>query len=390
MGKIVYTQCRIDGCEGGTSNSKKGGKFLSHGYCRNHYHRLRKYGDPLGKYEKTVKCKIEGCNGHGRASGAKKLIIFPNGYCDHHNYKFKMYGDPLSDSKRKKRVEKCSVEGCDIDGKFSKKDGKTYFFKGLCRKHYFNLIRRGGVYVEPKKKEVLPLKKCKVEGCEKTEYIKDGRRYGLIRGMCPIHYWRVKVYNNTEHKRVYIQKEKKVCIVDGCESIVAAKGLCSKHRGRLINNGDVNKVKAVVGEDRNKNPLYFLYTNIKTRCYNKKCKAYKYYGGRGIVMCSDWLGHTGFNNFLRDMGERPSIKHSVERIENDKGYCGDNCRWATINEQAINKRNNSKYVGVFKGGDKWQARLSVFGKEYRSKMMSLEDAIEYRKQLELKYINNAS
>ncbi len=390
MSKVIYTKCRIEGCEGGTPDSKTGGKVLSHGYCRNHYHRLRKYGDPLGKYNKTIKCKIDGCDGHGRSSGKKKLIIFPNGYCDHHNYKFKMYGDPLSDGKRKKRIEKCSVEGCDIDGIFSKKDGKSYFFKGLCRKHYFNLTSRGHIDADPKNKESLPLKKCNVEGCEKTQYIKNGYRYGLTKGMCPIHYRRVKVHNNPEHKRVYIPKEKKICTVPGCESIVAAKGLCTKHRGRLKNNGDVNKVKCVVGEGRNKNPLYFLYTNIKTRCYNKNCKAYKFYGGRGIKISDDWLGNTGFNNFLRDMGSRPSLLHSIDRIDNNGDYEKNNCRWATINQQASNKSSNSGTLGVYKNGDRWQARLSINKVEYRSPMLSFEDAVNYRKELELKYLNNVS
>lgn len=72
------------------------------------------------------------------------------------------------------------------------------------------------------------------------------------------------------------------------------------------------------------------------RCYNIKYKYYHRYGGRGIVVCDRWLGQDGFINFLNDMGKKPTPKHSIDRIDNDKGYSPENCRWSTQKTQVNN------------------------------------------------------
>lgn len=81
---------------------------------------------------------------------------------------------------------------------------------------------------------------------------------------------------------------------------------------------------------------------ITQRCTTPTCKAYPNYGGRGIAMCDRWRNGegdlTGFECFLKDMGPRPSAKHSIERDDNEKGYGPDNCRWATKKEQLNNTR----------------------------------------------------
>lgn len=84
--------------------------------------------------------------------------------------------------------------------------------------------------------------------------------------------------------------------------------------------------------------LYGTWSDIKKRCLYPKYKQYYLYGGRGIKICDRWL--ESFENFLEDMGERPSQKHSIERINNDGDYEPSNCRWATKKEQSRNKRNN--------------------------------------------------
>jgi hypothetical protein len=76
------------------------------------------------------------------------------------------------------------------------------------------------------------------------------------------------------------------------------------------------------------------------RCYNTNNKYYKDYGGRGIIVCERW--HT-FENFFADMGECPSDKDSIDRIDNDGIYYKENCRWATQIEQCNNRRPR-KYV----------------------------------------------
>lgn len=91
--------------------------------------------------------------------------------------------------------------------------------------------------------------------------------------------------------------------------------------------------KRRVGQSR----TYSSWHNVIGRCTNPKHTAYKDYGGRGIIVCRKWK--KSFENFLSDMGEAP-IGCSIDRIDNNKGYCPTNCRWATGIEQQRNKRNN--------------------------------------------------
>ncbi len=88
---------------------------------------------------------------------------------------------------------------------------------------------------------------------------------------------------------------------------------------------------------------YIIWGGIVARCYDEKNQAYPSYGGRGILMSDEW--RNSFQAFFNDMGKRPSIKHSIERIENDKGYFNGNCKWATKKEQARNRRT-SKIVEI--------------------------------------------
>lgn len=92
------------------------------------------------------------------------------------------------------------------------------------------------------------------------------------------------------------------------------------------------------GKPRKQHPLYNAYWNMLRRCYDKNHRVYHHYGGRGILVCERW--RNDFWAFVSDMGERPSSKHSLGRINNDKGYYPGNVEWQTDAQQKRNTRRN--------------------------------------------------
>ena len=137
-------------------------------------------------------------------------------------------------------------------------------------------------------------------------------------------------------------------------------------------------------------PEYKAWAAMIQRCTNPNDNRYVSHGTRGIVFCEEWKS---FEKFYEDMGNRPTEKHSLDRKDNDKGYCKENCRWATQSEQNFNKRtpknNTSGQKGVYKKGHKWEVYIFKDKKRiYIGKYSNLEEAVESRKQAELKYWNN--
>lgn len=85
-------------------------------------------------------------------------------------------------------------------------------------------------------------------------------------------------------------------------------------------------------------PEHRAWLAMKNRCHNPRGEKFKYYGGRGIVVCDRW--RNSFLDFLADMGPRPSSKHSLDRKEVNGNYEPSNCRWASKLEQVRNTRSN--------------------------------------------------
>lgn len=119
--------------------------------------------------------------------------------------------------------------------------------------------------------------------------------------------------------------------------------------GCLLNEfiGNLNKSHGMSNTS-----TYRIWLGMRRRCYSEKANTYERYGGRGITICKRW---NKFENFHADMGERPKGM-TLDRWDNNKSYCKSNCRWASYQIQANNKRNN--HLITFKGKVQTMAQWS--------------------------------
>lgn len=108
---------------------------------------------------------------------------------------------------------------------------------------------------------------------------------------------------------------------------------------------------------------YVSYCNMVQRCYYPKHNRWHRYGGRGIRVCERWLGANGFVNFFKDMGFKPTSKHSIDRDDVNGNYEPANCRWATTKLQA---RARKRVLRVTVGGIEMDLvdACKKYGQEY--------------------------
>ena len=163
-------------------------------------------------------------------------------------------------------------------------------------------------------------------GSRKIDMI--GKRFG-----------RLVVLSESGRKRKEIQWE---CLCD-CGNITYCSGWDLRN-GKTVSCGCKRKEGLPQTSYKHKEfgqRLYYVYMNIKTRCYNPKYYLFNHYGGKGITVCNEWLGEDGFNNFYKwalDNGYSDEL--SIDRIDNSKGYSPDNCRWVSMQTQQNNRTNN--------------------------------------------------
>lgn len=151
-----------------------------------------------------------------------------------------------------------------------------------------------------------------------------------------------------------------------CNCECGAKGVVAV--AKRLKNGQVKSCGCLMRETRGASSVthgrsrtaeHRIWCGIITRCTNTGRNESRNYVSRGIGICERW--RKSFTAFLEDMGPRPSPKHSVERIDNDREYCPDNCKWATRDVQSRNTRRTKliTHDGVTLCMKDWAKRIGM-------------------------------
>jgi hypothetical protein len=139
-----------------------------------------------------------------------------------------------------------------------------------------------------------------------------------------------------------------VCECGGTTTVTSRSLLCGTKSCGCLKKEHARVANMSLRNGRSASGLSLIYGGMLSRCYNPHHDAWNNYGGRGIEVAERWLGRGGFASFAADMGKRPSIHHTLDRIDVNGPYAPGNCRWATKREQCRNTRYNRRitYDGV--------------------------------------------
>lgn len=168
------------------------------------------------------------------------------------------------------------------------------------------------------------------------------------------------------------------------------KGMCYACYQRACRRAKKPNLKAIAPKDhRSSEPEYESWRGMIGRCrYDKR------YIAKSIHVCDRWLGPEGYENFIKDMGRKPDYKKSttesgskanwtIDRIDNNGDYCPANCRWANRAQQSLNRSIVNEHPGVAKHENGWESHIQKGGKRITKHFAELEDAIAWRKGMEL-------
>lgn len=171
----------------------------------------------------------------------------------------------------------------------------------------------------------------------------------------------------------------KICCVRGCLKKPIGLDLCNAHYKKHRKYGDPEAFK-VITHGCTGTPEHGVWLGMRKRCYQKTSISYKHYGGRGITICERWKDN--FLSFLEDMGERPSNKHQIDRIDNDGNYSPDNCEWVTCkknNQHKSNTKLTQEIVNNIRRDIKRGDKIKDVAKNYSICERHVRDIKNYRR-----------
>lgn len=142
--------------------------------------------------------------------------------------------------------------------------------------------------------------------------------------------------------RIYFWRCECACGKFTTVSTASLKSKTTRSCGCLAKQLLTNRNKQNKTHGYSKRSEYTSWIEMRRRCYNTKRHNYSEYGGRGIKVCRRWK--TSFENFLADMGDKPNKNYSIDRIDVNKNYTEENCKWSDSLEQCHNRRCSNSYI----------------------------------------------